>query len=177
MTNETTQHKFKRLYPPVHQSLQHFCRALSGNVPDAEDLMHDTILQAIQSINRLKNEQAFKTYIFGIASNFNKMRFRRKKFHAEFNNEEVLALTDYGTSPEYMVEFRMVYDRIMQLPAKQSEALILFHISDMSLEDIQKIQGGSLSAVKQRLKRGREKLLEQCKSPGEKVVTMLFLSF
>ena len=66
-----------------------------------------------------------------------------------------------------MTEFSLIYEKIMSLPQKTAETMILFHISDLSLEDIRSIQGGSLSGVKLRLKRGREKLLEKLNSPEQ----------
>ena len=38
------------------------------------------------------------------------------------------------------------------------ETVVLFDVSDLSLEEIRRIQGGTLSGVKMRLKRGRERL-------------------
>jgi RNA polymerase sigma-70 factor (ECF subfamily) len=43
---------------------------------------------------------------------------------------------------------------------EQREAIILFEIAGFSIKEIVVIQNASESAVKQRLKRGREKLVE-----------------
>jgi len=63
------------------------------------------------------------------------------------------------------------------LPVKMAEALILYHISDLSMGEIQKIQGGSLSGVKLRLKRGREKLLSLLNTKEQVKVALLFITF
>jgi len=56
-----------------------------------------------------------------------------------------------------------------------AQALILFHIADMCIEDIRDIQGGSLSAVKSRLQRGRQKVLAMLNTPAQvKIAFMLF---
>ncbi len=52
------------------------------------------------------------------------------------------------------------------LPEKQREALALFEISGLSIEEVREIQGGSLSAVKMRLVRGREQLALLLRSRG-----------
>jgi RNA polymerase sigma-70 factor (ECF subfamily) len=49
---------------------------------------------------------------------------------------------------------------LAQLVDEQREAIILFEISGFSIKEIVEIQASSESAVKQRLKRGREKLVE-----------------
>jgi len=165
------------LYTPVHPHLTRFCRAISGNIADAEDLMNDTVLAALEGLPKLKDELAFKSYIFSIASNLNRMRFRRKKFSAGFNEPELACIADTSGNPEYAVDFTLIYEKMLQLPPKTSEALVLFFISDMSLEEIQKIQGGSLSGVKLRIKRGREKLLQQLSTPRQRVLACIMFSF
>ena len=169
---EKVKDNFLKLYEPLHDNLFRYCRAISGNIEDAEDLLQDTIITTVESFDKIKNLTSFKSYLFGVASNLHKMRLRRKKFHAEFRDNELAQIIDHDQNQETITEFRMVYEQIMELPQKMSEALILFHISDLTLEDIQKIQGGSLSGVKLRLKRGREKLLSKLNTPQQVKIAM-----
>lgn len=173
---DSTKTEFLSYYEPHHPSLFRFCRAISGNPADAEDLIQDTILSVMENFEKIKDRSAFKTYLFSVASNLHKMRLRRKKFKGEFNAAEVALLIDSGMNQEYETDFKIVYEHILSLPNKMSEALILFHISDLSLEEIQKIQGGSLSGVKLRLKRGREKLIAKLNTPAQVKVAMLFFT-
>jgi RNA polymerase sigma-70 factor (ECF subfamily) len=168
--------EFIELYEPIHAQLTRFCRAISGNTEDAKDLVNDTVLNAIESFDRIKDKSAFKSYMFSIASNLSKKKFRRSKFNAAFNEGEINQIVDLSQNPEYFADFKIIYNQILALPDKIAEAIILFHISDLSLEEIQQIQGGSLSGVKLRLKRGREKLFSQFKSPQQLKVAMLFLN-
>lgn len=166
---------FLKQYEPIHDAFVRYCRAISGNTEDAEDLVQDTLLNVLERFEEIKNPDAFKAYVFSVAGNLHKMKLRRKKFRADFNEAEVKQIIDFGQNQEYYAEFKLVYDKILSLPAKTSEALILFHISDLSLEDIQKIQGGSLSGVKSRLQRGREKVLSLLNTKEQqKIALMLF---
>ena len=175
---EKTKHEeFLALYEPIHVQLSRFCRAISGNREDAEDLMNDTILIALEQMVRIKNKSLFKAYLFSIASNINKMRFRRTKFRVEFSEKEINQIIDLANNPEDATEFRIIYDKMLALTAKTSETLILFHISDLSIEEIQKIQGGSISGVKLRLKRGREKLLKLLESPRQRELAIMLFTF
>jgi RNA polymerase sigma factor (sigma-70 family) len=169
-------YQFIELYEPVHKQLSKFCRAISGNKENAEDLMNDTILVVLENMNKMKDKTMFKSYLFSIASNLNKMRFRRSKFHADFDEKEVRKIIDNNYNPEYQTEFRIIYETILSLPQKMSETLILFHISDLTLEEIQEVQGGSLSGVKLRLKRGREKLLIKLNTPMQKELALMLLT-
>ncbi len=170
------QNQFLELYEPVHKQLSKYCRAISGNADDAKDLMNDAILVALENFDNIKDKDAFKSYIFSIASNLNKMRFRKSKFKAHFNEMELAQIIDKSSNPEYETEFRIIYEKMLALPAKTSETLIMFHISDMSLDEIQKIQGGSLSGVKLRLMRGREQLLKSLTTSKQMEFAILFLT-
>lgn len=174
---KTEQHKkeFLRLYEPVHKPLSRFCRALSRNAMDAEDLLQDTVLNVLENFAKIKDKNAFKAYLFSVASNLYKMKMRRSKFKAGFNEKEVSRIVDPGQNQEYLADFKIVYEKMLSLPQRTAEALILFHVSDLSLEDVQKIQGGSLSGVKFRLKRGREKLLSLLNTKEQLKIANVFL--
>ncbi len=170
------QKQFLELYTPVHEALCRFCRAVAGNKEDAEDLINDTVLASFESMDKLKDTRVFKSYIFSIASNLNKMRFRRSRYRAEFDEKELTKIADFSANPEHVADFKIVYEKMLALPPKVAEALVLFHISDFPLEEIHKIQGGSLSGVKLRLKRGREKLLESLNTSVQKGVAIMFFT-
>ena len=54
-----TQNKieFITLYEPVHNQLSKFCRAISGNSEDGEDLLQDTILNSLEGFNKIKDKK------------------------------------------------------------------------------------------------------------------------
>ena len=174
---KTNNKEFLKHYEPVHNQFYKFCRAISGNAEDAEDLLQDTLLIVLENFNKIRKLTAFKPYIFSVASNLNKMKHRRSKFKACFNEEEINQIIDFGQNQEYLAEFKIVYETILSLPARTSETLILYHISDLSVEDIQKIQGGSISAVKSRLQRGREKVLSLLNTKEQLRIAMLLFTF
>ena len=172
--DERKQKQFLVLYQPLHSSFCRFCRAISGNKTDAEDLVQESILSVLQDFEKIKDLAFFKSFLYSVASNINNNQRRRKKFKAEFKEEEISKILDITGNPESIADFKIIYEKMLLLPTKMAEAMILYHISDMSLEEIQKIQGGSLSGVKLRLKRGREKLLNRLNTP-EQIKTALLL--
>jgi RNA polymerase sigma-70 factor (ECF subfamily) len=168
--------EFLSLYVAVHTQLSRFCRAISGNTNDAEDLMNDVILNVLEDFGKIRNKSAFKSYVFSIASNLNKKKQRRRKFKADFSPSEINLIADVSNDQEYLTDFKIIYDLILSFPVRTSETMILFHISDLSIEEIKRIQGGSISGVKQRLKRGREKLLSQLRTPEHLKAALIFLT-
>lgn len=170
------QNSFLELYRPFHLDLFRFCRAIARTREDAEDLVNDTVIAVHQSFDKIRNKDAFKSYLFSVAGNLNKMKVRSRKTSFTLDEAEISHLADNSLNPEYVTEFNLIHKEILKLPAKVSEALILFHILGFSLEEIKSIQGGSLSGVKLRLKRGREKLLAQLNEPAVKKVVTYFLN-
>jgi RNA polymerase sigma-70 factor, ECF subfamily len=175
--NTKNQNIFLELYEPIHEQFCRFCRAIAGNKTDSEDLIQDTILNVIEGFDKIREKAAFKSYLFSVASNLNKTRLRRNKFKASFTASELSQIVDLSQNPEQIADFKIVYEKMLLLPPKVSETLILFHISDLSIEEIQKIQGGSLSAVKMRLKRGREKLLSSLNTKAQQKLAVMLLTF
>lgn len=169
--------EFIELYEPVHDQFCRYCRAIAGNADDAEDLIQDAILNVLVSFDKIRDKSAFKSFMFGVAGNLHKMKLRRRKVNLQFSAEENNHISHYAQDQEYLTDFKIVYEKILLLPQRMAETIILFHISDLSLEEIQQIQGGSLSGVKLRLKRGREKLLELLNTPEQVKMAQLILMF
>jgi RNA polymerase sigma-70 factor (ECF subfamily) len=64
------------------------------------------------------------------------------------------------SDPQTLTDIQLLYKLLKQLPDEQQECILLFEISGFSLKEIAIIQSVSEGAVKQRLRRGREKLGE-----------------
>ena len=125
--NSSKQKEFLELYNPVHSQFIRFCRAISGNVEDSEDLVNDTVLTVFTQLEKIVNKESFKSYLFSTASNINKMHFRRAKFKASFESHELNQIIDGQQDPETLADFSIIYDKMMTLPQKYREALRKFN--------------------------------------------------
>ncbi|MDQ1265164.1 MAG: hypothetical protein QG635_314, partial [Bacteroidota bacterium] len=152
------QEEFLRLFEPHRKQLSNFARALTRSRTDAQDLVGDTILQAYESFEKIRKKESFKSYLFSIAIRTHKRKLWRKRFFGDYNEEAAEEISSYDTSPEKLTDVRILYETMERLPDKQRQAIALFEISGFSLEEIKEVQGGTLSGVKARLRRGREKL-------------------
>jgi RNA polymerase sigma-70 factor, ECF subfamily len=143
---------------PIKEQLVRFAYALTHNQDDAKDLTSDAIVIALEQFHTLKNTAAFKPWIFTIVRRvfLRSTKYKRRFVMLEASAvEEILATT---ATPDQMAEVHFLYAALDRLPKAQREAVTLFEIVGLSLEEIQQIQGVSLSGVKSRLVRGREKL-------------------
>lgn len=171
---EQKQIRFLELYEPISLKLSNYCRHIADTPDDAEDLLHDTILATYEKIDELKADAAFPAFMFSTAFNIYSKKLRRKKFSGKYNEASAAFLKDASASAEFKTDLKIIFEKMKLLPAEQHGALILFYVSDLPLEEIATIQQASLSAVKQRLKRGKAKLLKLLNEQQKQLVLTLF---
>ena len=157
------QERFERLIIPLWNQLARYCHTVANDHETARDLLSETLLLAFQSFHQLRDERAFKGYLFRIAvrvnSEWRKSAARQTPLTPELVlHLEMSTLRDDGNSALRSLESRELYEALGTLPEKQREAVVLFEISGLSLREIQEVQGGTLSGVKTRIVRGREAL-------------------
>ena len=57
-------HTFAQMYETVYIDLYRFALCLMKNKQDAEDAVSEAVLKAYENIRKLKDENAFKSWIF-----------------------------------------------------------------------------------------------------------------
>ena len=85
-------HSFAELYEMIYQDLYRAALYRLGNPEDAENIVGDTVLDAYAGINRLKDETAFRAWIFRILSN--KCNRQIKEYVARRNMEAASSVKD-----------------------------------------------------------------------------------
>ena len=163
--SEKLQIRFLELYEPIHVQFHRYCEVMVKNDEMAKDLQSDVVLEAYENFESLRKPESFKFFLFGIARNIFRKKLRSNKIKTQYERNNVQQQQDASSSMEMKVDIGLLYEKLELLPDKQKEALILFEISGFSLKEIREIQGDSLSAVKLRLSRGRQKLKELLSDP------------
>ncbi|TNE72223.1 MAG: RNA polymerase sigma factor [Bacteroidetes bacterium] len=155
--SQKRQKEFLSLYEPVHDRFERFCRARAFGDMDHRDLMNETLLVAYKKFDELEKRASFIGFLFGIASRIVGNHLQKRKTERLDNAHFDLSDT---AQPDLSVDIQHLFEALAQLPDAQKEAVILFEISGFSIKEIMEIQEAGESAVKQRLKRGRERLEE-----------------
>jgi RNA polymerase sigma-70 factor (ECF subfamily) len=88
---------------------------------------------------------------------------RRKKVRSYTPLEDVCDLV----SESYSDESRELLEAVMHLSEKEKTAILLYYFEDLSVEEISKALSITKSAVKMRLKRGREELKTMLSEAGD----------
>jgi RNA polymerase sigma-70 factor, ECF subfamily len=150
-----------RLYRPVQARLSLYVHAMVSEREEAREILSETCLTAYERFETVKDPESFIYFLFTIAKRkYKRGVWRRKIFRAY--DASLHEPVDHGNpSPETQTDLRLLHDALAKLPSKQREAVTLFELSDLPLEEIAKIQNSKLSAVKQRVRRGRFKLADR----------------
>ena len=155
---DNKQAQFLGAYLPVHARLERYVRSMTRETEDVRDTISDTVREAYERFDEVRDKRAFLSFIFTIARRkLSRMRWRRRLFQPA---DESLLRQQQGSEegPDAAAELRLLDDALLRLPHKLREALVLHELSDLPLERVAEIQQASLSAVKQRVRRARLRL-------------------
>jgi RNA polymerase sigma-70 factor (ECF subfamily) len=130
---------------------------IMGRDDDVDDLVQDSIVQALSSLDRLRDPQAFGGWVASIVVRTAAKTLRRRKllrrlglFRGQTPIEpETLVAT--STSPDVAAELRAVYGLVESLPVEQRMVLLLRRVEGLELDAIGRVMGRSLATVKRRL--------------------------
>lgn len=134
-----------------------FALWLGADRSEAQDITSETFVRAWAGSGDLRMNTV-KAYLMAIARNLFLQRLRRSRRHAELDPE----LPDPASGPERQAERRdelhAVLRRLQQLPEADRAALIMHAGLEMPYEEIARVLGRSLSAVKVGIHRTRIRL-------------------
>ena len=143
---------FAQLIHTYKNDMYRFARSYLSNDEDIADAIQDTILIVYEKLPTLKNPDYFKTWLIRILINKCIDLLKSGKRYVPMENIPEISIDD---SAQANIEFLMLMDA---LDERYSIILILYYSEGYSVKEISKILNLTESAVKARLKRGREKV-------------------
>jgi len=154
-------HRYLSDLSPVRSSLYRYCRGLTGNPWDADDLVQETLIRGFGILGFGQAEiQDPRAYLLRIASNAWIDWQRRKAAEASALDQFAAVSPQHASSGhEDVAAVRHAGGVLMQTLAPQERAaVVLKDLFDMSLEETARILGSSIGAIKAALHRGRARL-------------------
>jgi RNA polymerase sigma-70 factor (ECF subfamily) len=148
---------------PLRPALARYCRRLTGDMWDAEDLAHDTLVRGFGLLgsvgHQLRSPQA---YLLRIATNIWIDAQRRRLREAELLGDPALA--PERLAPATQEQRPLVRDAgealLRYLAPQERAAVLLKDVFDMSLAATASTLGTTVGAVKAALSRGRGRLVD-----------------
>ncbi|MFZ2358406.1 MAG: RNA polymerase sigma factor [Anaerolineae bacterium] len=152
---------FDELYQRYVPSLFRFIYySLNGDRNDAEDVLQETMLAAIRSLSRFRNESSLSTWLHVIARNKISDQIRlRQRFRNHQVEEEAadLELQRVSMLPEDVIAQRSDIEAVLRaLPQDQRDVLLGKYLDGFSVRELSSIMGRSEKAVESLLTRARE---------------------
>ena len=148
------------------------CMRIMGNRDAAFDALQETFLTLYRKADRFKAEARFTTWLYRVTVNTCYDQLRKKKRHTTSSVPDGFDPADPHAGDEFLsVEMRpAVGEALAALPAEFRDAIVLFDLQDMALEDVAEILEVPVGTVKSRLYRGRRLLAEALGNlqPGSK---------
>jgi RNA polymerase sigma-70 factor, ECF subfamily len=136
----------------------------------AEDVTQTAFIKAYQNLSRLRNPDAFPSWIAVITRNCCMSLHRKNSnptvsldYLSEIGFEPATNRDDGGYDPELIAGIR---ELIPKLPPRFREILELFYYKDSSMKDIAAFLGISVSSACTRLHRARKCLLKVLEREG-----------
>ncbi len=135
---------------------------LTGNHEDANDAAQEAFVRAFQALPRFRQDAAFSTWLYRIATNAALDLVRRRPAVPPV---ELTADHPGASDPAAEVHRREVHRRVQaavgHLPAEYRAVVVLRDLQGLAYEEIARVLQIPIGTVRSRLSRGREALRAQ----------------
>lgn len=152
-------------------------RRLAGNSEDADDIVQDTFLKAIDKIDQFQLKSSFGTWLYAIALNQARAMFTKRKQADLREIDDYIDTAKKGghvsstdglhewQNPHDLLEeeeLRDVLDQaIAELPYMYREAFVLRYLEELPVKEVARTIGETEAATKSRILRARLALREK----------------
>lgn len=149
---------FEAMALPHLDAAFNYARWLTGNAHDAEDVVQEAFLRALQYFRTLKNDDA-RAWLFAIVRN---TFHSRPRPHAVSFDPELHDRGADDSNPESLLLARsreaIVRSAVEALPVDFREALVLREFEGLSYKEIAAVTRVPIGTVMSRLARARERV-------------------
>jgi RNA polymerase sigma-70 factor (ECF subfamily) len=156
------------LLNPVYADCERWAYSLAQDRVDAEDVLSESILAALRGFHQLKDDSAFKQWMFRVIRNTFRQSLRSGRRWPEAMDPAELPTgaerdTDWAERED---RSRTVREALARLSPEQREALVLFHVHGLSVQEVCEVLGKKGNAVRVLLHRARQRLKELMQDDG-----------
>jgi RNA polymerase sigma-70 factor, ECF subfamily len=165
---------FQSLVEPHEKRLFALAKRMTGNEQDAEDIVQDTLLKAIDNLQTFRAESSFGTWLYSIALNAGRHHLVHQKRQAMTQIEDLLDGTTHHHDSHHLKEWRdphsvmesdelrrFISKAVDEMSAEYSVTFILRYEDELSIKEIADLLKLSEAATKSRVLRARLFLREK----------------
>ena len=152
---------FEQVLELYNKMVYRLAYARTGNVQDAEDVLQEVFLRYIRADKTFNDEEHRKAWLLRVTVNCSKTlvtsSWNRRRSDEETDDNFFSADDDQFERSDTE---SVVLEAVKSLPEKYRVVVHLFYYEELTVEEIGRIIGAGLSAVKTRLHRARNMLKE-----------------
>jgi RNA polymerase sigma-70 factor, ECF subfamily len=146
-------------------SLRRFARSLLRNAADADDLVQECLVRALDRMDTLRAQDDLRPWLFSIMHNVFASEWRsvvnRARLLRERHDVDVAA----APSQEASVHFQEILRDLDTLPEEQREVLLLVAVEGFQYDEVAEMLDIPLGTVTSRLSRARDRLTRFVQEP------------
>jgi len=167
-SNDT--HLFAVLYDRYASLVYNKCYGFANSKEEAEDLTHDVFIRLFIKLRTFKGRSKFSTWLYSFTYNFC-VNYVQRNVHKK--REKVTVVTDQVKEDASIEEiddatlFALKSDQLAKalemIDPNEKMILLMKYQDDMSIKEISELLELGESAIKMRLKRAKQKVVEICK--------------
>ncbi len=157
---------FEKLYDRYAKMVYNKCYGFAKSDDEAQDLTQDVFLQLFIKLRTFKGKSKFSTWLYSFTYNFCVNYINRNKQRKIRDKSVLVEETEYKLTEDVPDEslYEMKADRLkkaLEMISVEDKSLLLLKYQDgASIKDLVNLMDLGESAVKMRLKRAKERLLE-----------------
>ena len=149
---------FGALVEPARSRAWSVCLRITGQQSDAEDALQDALTSAWQNLDKFREDAAFSTWLYRIASNASLSLVRKRRdTPTDFEDRDWVS-SDPTTAVD---NIDRVQRALADIPHSFRAVLVLREYGDLSYQEIADTLGISIQTVKSRLNRARNAVAER----------------
>lgn len=122
------------------------------NADDAQDAVQDVFVKYMTAAPFLRDDEHERAWLIRVTVNRCCDLLRRRKIRSYVSLDEI----PETAAEDAALESSDVIHCLSKIPEKNRAAIVLHHLEGFSVEEVARMLGVSVSAVKMRLARGRE---------------------
>jgi RNA polymerase sigma-70 factor, ECF subfamily len=151
-------------------ALRRYARALLQNRQDADDLVHDCLVRALDKLHTRRDGGNMRPWLFVIMHNVFISQRRRSRRQLVKPGQEQTVDVSHEPGQETTVLFREVVREFYNLPEEQRQVVLLVSVEDLSYVEAARVLGIPIGTVMSRLSRARQRLRQVCQGEVRQIL-------
>jgi RNA polymerase sigma-70 factor, ECF subfamily len=146
--------------------LMRYARSLVRNPVQADDLVQDTVVRALEKAHLYENNTNLRGWLVTIMHNEHVNSVRRSMRSAVLVSDEELGELGHSPTQEAPIELQEIRGAVQRLPQDQREPLLLHWLHGLKYEEIATQMNLPIGTVQSRISRARKALRVMIDAPN-----------